>query len=169
MEQELMSRKAKASEDKRSLREWLRAHPWLSGGLGVVVIAASLGFAVKVIIRETAAPYQTHAWYYDLNTEQLFVAEVTKHIPIDAPSGPASNGAKAGVRAHVFSFGDCSDPDQRFIGWLETLDANGNRLIRSESDTRWVGFESRRGTQLVQSVLRAEQGGQLAHPCSTPQ
>jgi hypothetical protein len=119
------------------------------------------------MMRETPASYQTHAWYYDLNTKQLFVAEVTKHIPIDAPSGPAPDGTKAGVRAFVFSHGSCADPARRFIGWLETIDPSGKRLIRAEDETEWVAFDSPRGSQLVHKVLQSRSGGQRAQPCST--
>ncbi len=65
-----------------------------------------------------AKPRLTGNYYYDLNTGKLFVAATDDFPPIEAPSGPAPDGRKAGVRAYVFSCGDCDDPTKRFIGYV---------------------------------------------------
>lgn len=57
-------------------------------------------------------PVTNTVYYYDLGTDQLFVAPPADVTPIDAPSGKDN-----GVRAYVFACGDCSG--QTFIGWLE--------------------------------------------------
>jgi hypothetical protein len=61
----------------------------------------------------------THVWFLDLGGNRLFPAPADSAPPIDAPSGPA-----AGVLAHVFSCGNCNEPD-REIAYLERWTAEG--------------------------------------------
>ncbi len=58
-------------------------------------------------------------YYYDLNTGQRFADKASLTAPIDAPSGPTPKGKNAGVKAYVFSCGDCSDETQQFVAWME--------------------------------------------------
>ncbi|MBI4581376.1 MAG: hypothetical protein HY718_16865 [Planctomycetes bacterium] len=158
--------------------------------IAVLVVVAILGAAGLLywllVGGGTAGPKQ--AWYYDLNTGQLFTAEVTKELPVAAPSGPAPEGQPAGVRAFVFSSGDCSNPSDRFIGWLETLGRTsgspavaggsdrmrpadplgrpvGERLIRREKDRNWVAANTPHGIAIVNEVLRPDTSGRPVRPC----
>jgi hypothetical protein len=47
-------------------------------------------------------------WFYDVNTDKLFMAQYSLQ-PVAAPSGPDANGNPAGIRADVFSCGDCDE------------------------------------------------------------
>ena len=67
-------------------------------------------------------------YYYDLNTSQLFTGKLTAIAPIDAPSGPLPDGGRAGVKAYVFSYGDCADERQRFVAWLERATPGAKKL-----------------------------------------
>ncbi|MCX5659313.1 MAG: hypothetical protein NTW19_06265 [Planctomycetota bacterium] len=58
------------------------------------------------------------AYYYDLNTGKLFPARIERLPPIAVP-GAAPGAEPAGVRAMVFSCGDCRNPTDRMIAWLE--------------------------------------------------
>ena len=77
-------------------------------------------------------------WYYDLNNGRLFTGKATDIAPIDAPSGPLPGGAPAGVKAYVFSYGDCDDESQRFVAWLERASRNAKR-VAEEGKTNSTG------------------------------
>lgn len=79
-------------------------------------------------------------WYYDLNTGQLFTGKIEDVAPIDAPSGPLPDGGQAGVKAYVFSYGDCDDENQRVVGWLERASVNTKKVLtESKSDPQGAG------------------------------
>jgi len=90
----------------------------------------------------TAAPPPKRtgqAWYYDLNTGQLFTG-VEDVAPVDAPSGPLPTGGQAGVKAYVFSYGDCNDENQRFVAWFERATVNTKKVLKEgRSDPRGAG------------------------------
>ena len=117
------------------------------------------------------------AWFYDLNTGELFSASSKQTSPIEAPSGPLPNGESAGYRAHVYSF--LSDPNaaERFVGFLEKPDpkvdakeltsdrrnfkewARGRLIKRVGGDT-WVSPTSQRGRQIIQELTHPNTYGQ---------
>jgi len=132
------------------------------------------------------------AWFFDLNTNQLFVDDVRAIPPITAPSGP-----RAGVRAYVFTCGDCNDAKQRFIGYLETYtpdaarqladarrslesdpqsvdylmvarDARAGRLIRRPNDADWTPAHSEAGVAIITSLARRCPQGTRIRPCLPP-
>lgn len=59
-------------------------------------------------------------FYYDLSSGKVFAGPSDALPPIETPSRAKINGQPAGVRAHVLSCGDCNDPKQRYVGYLET-------------------------------------------------
>lgn len=64
-------------------------------------------------------------WYYDLNTKKPFRSKTLMCPPIEAPSGPAADGAPAGVRAYVFSCGSCVGAEDSPI-YIETFTPEAN-------------------------------------------
>jgi len=84
-----------------------------------VVLVASLVAIYWQATKSPLPPMPTREWYYDLNSRQLFPGPVGQTPPIAAPSGSATDGSPAGVRARVFTCGKCSQ-SERFIGYLET-------------------------------------------------
>lgn len=76
-------------------------------------------------------PRIVDVYYYDLGTGELFLAKSNEIPPIDAPSGPGPNNTPQGVRAYVFSCGDCSDKSQQFVGWLEMFTPDAKRALSS--------------------------------------
>jgi len=57
------------------------------------------------------------AYYYDLNTGELFAAAAELTAPIRAPSGAVrGTDEPAGVRAYVYT---CGDQPSQYIAWLE--------------------------------------------------
>lgn len=106
--------------------------------------------------------------FYDEGTRQIYPHFKTSQLPpVEAPSG------KEGVRAFVYSCGDCSDRSSHFIAYLQKHTAAdkralaatfsggdtgarvavmGRRLIRRVSDTRWVEHASAAGQAIVTAV-----------------
>jgi len=111
------------------------------------------------------------AFFYDLNTKELFEGPADSPGPIDTPSGPCQ-GMPAGVRAHLFVCGSPED-SQPFIGFLsipesalgggssdagagQTPEEEGEMamLIKRPGDSRWVHQDSPEGERIIQSVIQ---------------
>lgn len=120
-----------------------------------------------------------YAWFYDLNTNNLFRAARNKLGPIEAPSGPLANGEEAGVRAHVYSYVMDPNAEELFVGFLEKPDPNtpgkrptwrrGDfdkwtryRVIRRVEDTSWVPAASEAGQAILQSLIHPSAEGLTA-------
>ncbi len=151
-----------------SLREWLNRHNVITISVAVIVMIGALLWMVK-------GPYWgwsfsrsgPRAWYYDLNTSELFVASGKLTPPIHAPSGPLPSGREAGVRARVFAIGDCSDSSERFISWLEmhTPKAKAEMAHRRSNG----GVDEQSSISFMDGLLvRAVDGGQW-FPASSAQ
>ena len=145
-----------------------------------------LGFTVSLVRRETPSGHyrlSKKAWFYDLNTGELFVSSSKQTGPIAAPSGPLPNGEPAGLRAHVYSF--LSDPNEaeRFVGFLEKPDPNAatkaltsdprkfeewshGRLIKRVGGDTWVSPTSRRGRQIIQELTHPNSQGRTPMYCT---
>jgi hypothetical protein len=134
-------------------------------------------------------PAPTEMYYYDLNTGQLFSGPINAIPPIETPSGKTPAGENAGVKAYVFSCGDCADASQRYIGWMEKADAMAKKMIEnpdagpnlnnidqligtlekgtvqiSEDGKTWVSFTSQEGVALMQKA-QARCGGAAPVTC----
>ena len=107
-----------------ALRRWINHNPML---ISTTTIASFLLFiiilACQLIPNKHAEPKPAKkAWFYDLNTGELFTAKSKLLPPIKAPSGPLPDGSPAGVRAYVFCYDDPNgNAPEPFIGFLETL------------------------------------------------
>jgi hypothetical protein len=74
----------------------------------------------------------TKAYFYDLQTGMLFVGDNSAIPPIPAPSGKkSSDGQDLGVRAIVFSCGNCKDESSRYIGYVETFTPEARDAIKA--------------------------------------
>ena len=147
-----------------------------------VTLFSVLLLAVVLLLagRETPARrYQggKKAWFYDLNTGELFSAASEQTGPIESPSGPQGSGEPAGLRAHVYSYVLDPNASERFVGFLERPDPQadakqlaserGNfpewargRLIKRVDDETWVSPTSRRGREIIQELTRPNDQGQ---------
>ena len=100
------------------LREWINRNSALVTVFSVFLLVYALIYLLA------HAPTQfvpiTKAYYYDIQTGQLFEGGVQEIPPIGTPDGSTKNGMPAGVRANVFTCTDCNDPNARYIGFLET-------------------------------------------------
>lgn len=151
------------------MRAFLAKRPKVAVGLVVVILGAAAGFAYSAL---TASPPRVeNYWYYDLNTGDLFEGPVESYLAIDAPSGPLKNAdaapdikGRAGVRAHVFSCGACTE-GERYIAWLEYHKEEvpyvegedetaaqkrymESHLVRAEDGEKWIISDSEEGQAL---------------------
>lgn len=98
---------------------------------------------VLLALRSTSKPdrvLDVHAWYYDLNTQTLFVDRYHETMsPIETASGKTSDGRPAGCRAVVFACGSCEVEADRFVAYLirPADDGNGN-VITTPTGTKWM-------------------------------
>jgi len=104
--------------------------------MAVLFTATSFCIIMMWLGSNKTGPVTRPLWFYDLGSKQLFIASSKLVPPIDAPSGPLSDGSPAGVRAYVFTCGDCADPDKRFIGWLERNTTQNENQIDPRTSPR---------------------------------
>ena len=90
----------------------------------LIVLAVALLFIRKT---PTSGRPEGQLWFYNEITGQLFAASDLSIPPIETTSGPGT-----GVRAWVFSCGDCAKPDERFIGYLEKMHPNTKKIMDEE-------------------------------------
>jgi hypothetical protein len=146
-----------------------------------VTLTASVVLLIVNFWPAPAAPKS--AWFMDLSTGELFVADFGLTPPIAAPSGKLSDQGQAmGVRAHVFSHGSCWWPWSRYVGYLETTatqaKTGGNSpffaSVSAESQLRvsspdhaadWVEMNSAKGKEIMGAAMQADGRSGLAHEC----
>lgn len=98
---------------------WISKNPLVA----VIVAVIALGIAGFFIFRSikpatASATNWSKVWCYDLAKGAPFVGTEQK-VPAFAIDGSTTtDGTPAGVRAEVFSCGECSDDSSRFVGWV---------------------------------------------------
>jgi len=168
---------------KTSARAWINTNPRKVTAITAVSVLLLLTTIVLLIPEETMEKQNYEkAWFYDLNTGKLFVANSKLSGPIKAPSGPLPNGEPAGVRAYVFTYVHDPNDSERFIAFLERPDPNADhvsnsshrsgaqlwsrpRLVRSLEDGQWVPADSDKGQAILKKVLSPNEKGEIAHYC----
>jgi len=111
----------------------MKYRDWMNQNSAVITIGAVLVLigALYAIIKQQWGPGTTYkpidVFYYDMSLtsgsemDRLFSGKSNEFPPIEAPSkAKTPDGSPTGVRAWVFSCGDCSDKSKWFIGFLET-------------------------------------------------
>ncbi|MBA7610594.1 hypothetical protein ES703_17806 [subsurface metagenome] len=170
-------------------RRWInRQNPGIIYGITVASVLLLLTVVIWMLIPEKPLEQveeSDKAWFYDLNTGQLFVGKDDQIPPIEAPSGPLPNGGPAGVKAYVFSYADEPNESERFIGFLETsvpeaimerlepikARARGaekwghGRLICRVEDKKWVLANSYQGRFILEEVFLPNETGESARYC----
>ena len=163
------------------IRKWINENPRVIVGLTIVSVLVLLVIVIRMLIPNRPVKIEDYekSWFYDLNTGKLFAAKNDLVSPIEAPSGPLSNGEPAGVLAYVFSYASEPNESQRFIGFLEIPDPNFNpdsadsqlsgarrwgqgRLIRRVEDKQWVSANSKEGRAILQESFQTNEEGEVA-------
>jgi hypothetical protein len=100
-----------------------RYRDWVNKNSGLTTIVAIAGLALALIAiafqlhRPTPVFKMGNAYFYDMDTDKVFVSSAGDIPPINVPG---STGAKPmGARAMVFACHDCKDEKDRFVGWVE--------------------------------------------------
>lgn len=104
-----------------SIRETINKNPLV----GVVIVVVILVIVVMMIRSNGPVGENPLAYYYDLQSGELFVANKDDVPPIEAPSG-AGNG----VLAAVFACGSCENEADRFVGWVSKYDPQVHEQVR---------------------------------------
>lgn len=129
-----------------SLRATLEKNKPLSIGLIVVIFGVAAYFAIFRSQPEgpRVAPPQEEVYYYDLGSKELFNVKLPAFPPVEAPSGhKQESGQPGGVRAHLFSCGECNKEEQ-FIGYLENM----TKAAHDVADLVFVQDKTVDGSQL---------------------
>lgn len=122
------------------LGEWIRRHRVAAGVGSVVALVLSGAIAAQFVVERTTLPSKPSVWFYDMGTDKLFAADADALPPIaapsnapppDAPENWKPSGELLGVRAAVFSCGDCGDAKSRFVHFIEkyTPEARAARVV----------------------------------------
>ena len=153
-------------------RRWLNQRPKLA-----IAFACTAAVVLLVAVLRTGndslprlKPIKK-AWFYDLNTGELFVAGDDLVPPIEAPSGPLPDGGPAGVRAYVLTYKPQPDRSQRFIAFLEKADPNAGetggaarwpaaRLIKRIDDKKWVPADGTAGRAILDEAFIPDENGE---------
>ena len=168
------------------IRKWLNDNPNITkitaAGSMLILLIVILCLIWPKPVTKYAVPKK--AWYYDLNTGELFVSDAHQNPPIDAPSGPLPDGNQAGVLAYVYQFDNDKD-SERLIAFLEKLTDeaqrtrptklspsekrteqeiqlwNRGRLIKRVNDEDWIFYESSQGQTILNEVAEGIQRSNL--------
>ena len=124
--------------------------------MSLIVLCAAAGSIAMQLTPDR--PRQVDAYYYDLNTQELFVAPMRSGSPIKAPSD--TGGEESGVLAFVFACGDCTNPANRFIGMLQRVETGvlaeapdiGVPMIRRPDDEQWFEESSNEAAELFNDI-----------------
>jgi len=111
------------------LRAKLEENKALAFSVGGGLVLLAIGSLIWMIFFMTEGgsgdhqgPYRGATfWFYDLNTKELYIAPRDSKSPTKAPSDEGKD-TMSGVRAYVFSCGECGDESKRFIGYLEKFE-----------------------------------------------
>ncbi|MEE9370508.1 MAG: hypothetical protein V3W45_03450 [Sedimentisphaerales bacterium] len=166
-------------------RKWINKNPRIIISIAagcVLVLLVIMGLMLPKKVAVEVREYKK-AWFYDLNTRELFVARSDRVAPIEAPSGPLPSGEPAGVRAYVFSYVAESNESECFIGFLEIANPDAGKkgpkpaisgvggaeqwgrggLIRRVTDKKWVPADSDKGKAILRELYLPNINGEVAH------
>ena len=162
---------------KDDIRDWwsrIYFRKWINNNPKIIILLTNLSVIIFIIViyvmfkpNGESSPQTDKAWYFDLNTGELFVADSDLTTPIAVPSGSLASGEAAGVKAYVFSYVKDPNESQRFVGFLEKTDPNyvnsktiegiakwgEGKLIKRIGDKRWYSATSKEGKEILKHAL----------------
>jgi hypothetical protein len=125
-----------------------------SAGLSIIVAAVLCALAIVAAVYSAMWVFKdpgavpTKKWFYDLNTNQLFVGPGHVEPPIDAPSGDREGG-KAGEQAGVGAVVLTINGEEK-IAYLYTYDAKDKEKLEAELS----GDSESMGSYLIERWVR---------------
>ena len=144
------------------LRGHINRNPKPILALAIITFFVFAAVVISMLGDGAPPPVVPHSseWYYDLNTDELFAAPEGLTPPIDAPSGASADGTAAGVRAHVFTYIEEPNESEYYIGFLETEEPGGVKLIRRMRDPNWHPVESAQGRVIITEAFVPDANGE---------
>ncbi len=157
--------------------------------VAVVLMLISLGVIIMSLSGNRYTPRIVDVYFMDISDGSLFTEKSDLLSPIDAPSGE-----NKGVRAFVFSCGECSDEESHFVGWLEMYTPQAKKimtapapiegaegdpianemdmfeamerghLVSDASGKKWVPANSEKGFRVMEQI-QTKCDGQPPKPC----
>lgn len=120
--------------------DWIKRNRLAAGAGSVVMLLASGAIVGWFMTERNTPPRKPMVWFYDTGTDKLFAADADALPPIaapsdapppDAPENWKPAGEPRGVRAAVYSCGDCADAKSRFVHYIEkyTPEARAARVV----------------------------------------
>jgi hypothetical protein len=164
-------------------RRWVNENPKAVWGIASVSFFVLLLVLIGLLSGDSRPEVKPpkKAWFYDLNTGELFVDRASKEGPIEAPSGALANGEPAGVKANVFTYANDPNENDLFIGYLERPDPNvtlegvevkkvggsasrwgEGKLVRTVEDANWVSATSNKGRGILRGATKRDSMGRIA-------
>ncbi|MFG0249180.1 MAG: hypothetical protein ACF8OB_09865 [Phycisphaeraceae bacterium JB051] len=144
-----------------NLREWMNQNSAVVTIIAVVLLLVSLGVIIMTLTPQRAARV-VDVYFMDTSDGALFIDKSDQLPPIVAPSG------KDGVRAFVFSCGDCGDESSRFIGWLETYTPEAKKAIETPAEGPEGGMDNYEVVENGHLVAAPNSNGQWVMANSEP-
>lgn len=119
----------------------MNEHSGLTSLLAIAILVVALGFlTMRLTGGGRRGGTQRSFYYYDLGSGKVFIESAQKFPPIEAPSGPLQIGDKqmdAGVRAFVFTCGECPDTlDGMTVDQIEQTGAKFGYVERYTDDMK---------------------------------
>jgi len=174
-----------------SIRQRINENVFVAGVLALLATAVAVYFIVRILSRPPGGvqpEWQEMVYFYDQNTRELIELPAGTQGPVETDSGPYQ-GMPAGVLAHVFACGQCSDESLRYIGWLEAPvesvpaelisgepatsgdgeeDPGEGLLIRRPDDEKWIYKGTPKAETIVQKALGKCPRGTILNWCDPP-
>jgi len=140
-----------------SMRDWMNNNPAIVTIGAVLVLVVCL---VLIIMRVTGGNPSRNMdlYFYDRNTEKVFVATSKQDPPIETDSG-SYDGEPAGVRIHIYGCGECDEnfegmtPEQieeaeGMVGYLEKYTPDAKEAMQADNNGQ-PNYESIRRGHMV--------------------
>jgi hypothetical protein len=132
-----------------------------------VLLCLAAGIAARYFLREPAPLTGPGEYYYDLSTGKTFLAPGGLVPPITAPSAATVDGHEAGVRAAVFSCGDCKDAGSQTVVYVEMLSPDVRKAWLEKQEyykKRDIEMPPHAAAELREQL---DAGEMIAHPGTT--
>lgn len=134
-----------------NVREFLNNNSAVATIVAVVLLVIALGIIVWQNKGPSAGQYES--FYYDLNTQEIFVDDATLSAPFDRGTGTYEyfDGAKgSAVRAIIFT---CNDPADIKAGMT---------LAEIEAAGGFIAYLERLSPQMIEMQAKLDAGQELA-------